>query len=68
MGRLDVVFASAPIGTRKGVWCGVEPWSGPRPIRFDPVQGAALPWPVSRAIVAREAALAALTDNELIGR
>ena len=30
-GRLDIVFASARSEPRKGVWCGVSHWSGPRP-------------------------------------
>src|SRR5271168_4447731 len=65
-GRLDVVFAKRPRGTSKGrlVWREPMVWAAAE--TFDLVPGAALPLALYRErSVCREAALAALNDNEL---
>src|ERR1700748_3382811 len=65
-GRLDVVFAKRPLGTSKGRVVGREPLVWAAADTFDLVPGAALPLALYRErSVSREAALAALNDNEL---
>src|SRR5260370_12575976 len=65
-GRLDVVFAKRPLGTSKGrlVWREPLGWAAAHTVCLCP--GAALPLALYRErSVSREAALAALNDNEL---
>src|SRR5467141_2075687 len=65
-GRLDVVFAKRPLGTSKGRLVWREPLVWAAADTFDLVPGAALPLALYRErSVSREAALAALNDNEL---
>src|SRR5438477_3769275 len=65
-GRLDVVFAKRPLGTSKGRLLWREPLVWAAADTFDLVPGAALPLALYRErSVSREAALAALNDNEL---
>jgi LysR substrate binding domain len=65
-GRLDVVFAKRPLGTSKGRLVWREPLVWAAADTFDLVLGAALPLALYRErSVSREAALAALNDNEL---
>jgi hypothetical protein len=65
-GRLDVVFAKRPLGTSKGCLVWREPLVWAAADTFDLVPGAALPLALYRErSVSREAALAALNDNEL---
>jgi DNA-binding transcriptional LysR family regulator len=65
-GRLDVVFAKRPLGTSKGRLMWREPLVWAAADTFDLVPGAALPLALYRErSVSREAALAALNDNEL---
>src|SRR5437764_4785005 len=65
-GRLDVVFAKRPLGTSKGRLVWREPLVWAEADGFDLVPGAALPLALYRErSVSREAALAALNDNEL---
>jgi DNA-binding transcriptional LysR family regulator len=65
-GRLDVVFAKRPLGTSKGRLAWREPLVWAAADTFDLVPGAALPLALYRGrSVSREAALAALNDNEL---
>jgi DNA-binding transcriptional LysR family regulator len=57
---------SARSGPRKGVWCGVSRWSGWRPKRSILFYVRRCRWPfIAERSVCREAALAALNDNEL---
>src|SRR5216683_742788 len=64
--RLDVVFAKRPLGTSKGRLVWREPLVWAAADTFDLVPGAALPLALYRErSVSREAALAALNDNEL---
>jgi DNA-binding transcriptional LysR family regulator len=65
-GGLTSCSQSARSEPRKGVWCGVSRWSGPRPTRSILFPGGALPLALYRErSVSRKAALAALNDNEL---
>src|SRR5258708_1137984 len=65
-GRLDVVFAKRPLGTSKGRLVWREPLVWAAADSFDLVPGAALPLALYRErSVSREAALAALNDNDL---
>jgi DNA-binding transcriptional LysR family regulator len=65
-GRLDVVFAKRPLGTSKGRMVWREPLVWAAADTFDLVPGAAVPLALYRErSVSREAALAALDDNEL---
>src|SRR5271166_5444777 len=64
-GRLDAVFAKRPLGTSKGRLVWREPLVWAAADTFELVPGAALPLALYRErSVCREAALAALTDNE----
>src|SRR5205807_6891338 len=66
-GQLDVVFAKRPLGTSEGRLVWREPLVWVAAETFDLVPGAALPLALYRErSVSREAALAALNDNELI--
>src|ERR1700716_3488913 len=63
-GGLTSCSQNARSEPRKGGWCGVSLWAGAA--TFDLVPGAALPLALYRErSVSREAALAALNDNEL---
>src|SRR6202453_2002774 len=65
-GRLDVVFAKRPLGTSKGRLVWREPLVWAAADTFDLVPGEALPLALYRGrSVSREAALAALNNNEL---
>jgi DNA-binding transcriptional LysR family regulator len=65
-GRLDVVFGKRPLGTSKGRLVWREPMVWAAADTFDLVPGAALPLALYRErSVSREAALAALNDNDL---
>jgi DNA-binding transcriptional LysR family regulator len=65
-GRLDVVFAKRPLGTSKGRLVWREPLFWAAADTFDLVPDAPLPLALYRErSVSREAALAALNDNEL---
>src|SRR5271165_1528649 len=65
VGRLDVVFAKRPLGTSKGRLVWREPLVWAAADTFELIPGAALPLALYRErSVSREAALAALTDNE----
>src|ERR1700754_1111107 len=65
-GRLDVVFAKRPLGTSKGRVVCREPMVWAAADSFDLVPDAALPLALYREkSVSREAALAALNDNDL---
>jgi DNA-binding transcriptional LysR family regulator len=65
-GRLDVVFAKRPLGTSKGRLVWREPLVWVAADTFELVSGAALPLALYREqSVSREAAIAALNDNNL---
>ena len=65
-GRLDIVFAKRPLGTSKGRLVWREPLVWAAADTFELAPGAALPLALYRErSVSREAALAALNNNEL---
>ena len=65
-GGLTSCSQSARSEPRKGVWCGVSRWSGPRPRRSILFRVRRCRWRCIARSVSREAALAALNDKELI--
>src|ERR1700731_703001 len=65
-GGLTSCSQSARLEPRKGVWRGVSRWSGPRPTRSILFRVRRCRWPcIGERSGSREAALAALNDNEL---